>query len=202
MADYEQGSPRYGMEATPWASSGNDAYDRMTGKGAYYVAPAPSSSGGGGSAPAPPPPVPHNPWVTESTYVAPTGIKQATPDIIVFDDTSISPEFLVEAFFERFGGSELISISRADLINGDDVSYSPIKNLSSLRRRYNPNNIIAIGVYQQNLRKYSINLTDRGPTDPYFDASGNLIVHIDTMTVDEYIEVEVAADGTMNRIES
>ena len=149
----------------------------------------------------PPPPVPYSPWVTSSDYIAPTGVKQATPDIIVFDDTSISPEFLVDAFFEEFGGSELISISRSDLINGDAVSYSPIRNLSSLRRRYNPNNIIAIGVYQQNLGIFSINLLDRGPSDPLFDASGNLIVSMDTVNTQEYIEVQIASDGTMNRIQ-
>lgn len=166
-----------------------------------YQAPAPSGGSSAPAAPAPPPPVPPSPWVTTSTYTAPTGIKQATPDIIVFDETSISPEFLTEAFFEEFGGTELITISRSDLINGDAVSYSPIRNLSSLRRRYNPNNIIAIGVYQQNLGKYSIRLIDRGPNDPYFDANGNLIVDIDTVNAEEYIEVQVASDGTMNRVQ-
>ena len=49
------GSPREGMESTPGASSGNDAYDRLTGKGIYYVPPPTSSGGGGGGYVAPAP---------------------------------------------------------------------------------------------------------------------------------------------------
>ena len=58
------GGPRQGMEGSPGTPSGNDAYDRMTGKGVYYPgnSPAPSSP----AAPPPPPPtqiVPRKPPV-------------------------------------------------------------------------------------------------------------------------------------------
>jgi hypothetical protein len=147
-----------------------------------------------------PPPIPETIWDTKSTYVAPTGVKQATPDIIVFDE-EVDPEFLVEAFFQEFGGTELINISRHDLINGDNVSYSPIKNLSSLRQSFNPNNIIAIGAFQENPTKYGIDLFSRGVAEPYFDDNGNLVIEINDVRPDESIETEIASDGTINRIE-
>lgn len=147
-----------------------------------------------------PNPVPPSTWDTKVTYVAPTGIKQANPDIIVFDE-EIDPEFLVQSFFQEFGGTELINISRYDLINGDQVSYSPIVNLSSVRQSFNPNNIIAIGAYQENPTKYGIDLFARGVVDPYFDDNGNLVIEIDDVRPDESIEVEIASDGTINRIE-
>jgi len=148
----------------------------------------------------PPPPTPPSVEEEKSTYIAPTGIKQASPDIIVFDE-EIDPEFLVQAFFQEFGGTELINISRYDLINGDDVSYSPIINLSSLRQSFNPNNIIGIGAFQENPTKYGIDLFSRGVVEPYFNDDGDLVVEINDVRPDESIEIEIASDGTINRIE-
>ena len=126
-------------------------------------------------------------------------VKQASPDVVVFDE-QIDPEFLVQSFFQEFGGTELINISRSDLINGEEVSYSPITNLSSIRQSFNPNNIIAIGAFQENITKYGINLYNRGAKDPIFK-KGSLIIEIDDVRQDESIEVELATNGTINVIE-
>lgn len=147
-----------------------------------------------------PPPIPQNTLEEKTTYVAPTGIKQATPDIIVFDE-KIDPEFLTQAFFQEFGGTELINISRYDLINGEDVSYTPIINLSILRQNFNPNNIIAISALQDNPTKYGIDLFSRGVIDPYFNENGDLVIEINEVRPEESIEVQIASDGTINRIE-
>ena len=130
-----------------------------------------------------------------------TSVKQATPDIIVFDDDSVSPEFLTQAFFQEFGGTELINISRHDLINGDEVSYSPIVNLNGLRQSFNSNNIIAIGSFQDNDTRYGIDLISRGIYEPYLDEEGNLVIEIDEVRKDESIEVEISTSGTINVVE-
>ena len=158
------------------------------------------SGSGSYTPPPPPPPTPLNTWDTTTTYVAPTGIKQASPDIVVFDE-EIDPDFLVQAFFQEFGGTELINISRSDLINGDSVSYSPIVNLSSIRQNFNPNNIIAIGAFQEAPTRYGIDLFGRGVIKPYFNEDGDLVVEIEDVRPDESIEVEIASDGTISRIE-
>lgn len=146
--------------------------------------------------------VPPNPWNTTVTYTAPVGIKQADPDIITFDDEVVSGTFLVERFFEEIGGIELINISRSDIINGDLVNYTPIKNLSSLRRQYNPNNIIAIASTAQSaFSRFKIDLILRGINEPYLDDDGNLVIEIDLIDEDEFIEAEIATSGTINRIE-
>ena len=164
-------------------------------------APSPPTGGNNVSAPAPAPSAtPQTIWDTKTSYVAPTGIKQASPDIIVFDE-EIDPEFLVQAFFEEFGGTELINISRHDLINGNKVSYSPIINLGSLRQTFNPNNIIGINPFQENPTKYGIDLFSRGVAEPYFNNDGDLVIEIDNIRSSESIEVEIAYDGTINRIE-
>lgn len=159
-----------------------------------------SSKGGGGGGGGAPPPVPHNPWLTTVTYQAPTGVKQATPDIVLFDDQSVDIEFLTNAFFEEFGGQELIRISRSDLIDGKQVSYTPIANLSRLNQKYNPNNVIAIAGFQENLKFYPIDLVLRGMNEPYFE-DGYLVVEVDIVKKDELIEIEIVSDGTINKVE-
>lgn len=148
--------------------------------------------------PEPVPPTP--PWNTTPIFQTPKGIKQATPDIILFDDDTVDLEYIVESYFEEYGGSELINISRHDLINGKEVSYSPIINLPDIRRQFNSNNIISIEQYQQNETKYNIDLVKRGPKEPYFDENGDLIIEIDNIRPDESIEVQIATSGTINRI--
>jgi hypothetical protein len=145
---------------------------------------------------------PVNPWMTNVTYTAPVGIKQADPDLIIFDDEITTGTFLVDRFFEEIGGIELINISRSDIINGDLVTYTPIKNLSALRRQYNPNNIIAIASTAQSaFSRFKIDLLLRGINEPYIDDDGNLVIEVDTVNPDEFIEAEIATSGTINRIE-
>jgi len=124
------------------------------------------------------------------------------PDIVILDTETISPELLIQLEYENVSGTELINISRSDIIDGRQVVYSPIKNLSSLRRKYNPNNIIAISSNSQSIfSKYLIDLIERGITEPYFDENGDLVVEIEEILDDEVIEVEVDVSGTIDTVE-
>jgi hypothetical protein len=162
----------------------------------------PSGGGGGGSAPPPPPPTPPDPWIRTSDYVAPQGVKQADPDIVLFDDEAISPELLLQLQYEDVAGIELINISRSDIIDGQNVSYSPIAQLSSLRRRYNPNNIIALpSTSSDAFSRFGIDLILRGIKEPYFNENGDLVIEIDEVLEDEIIEAEIDTSGTINRVD-
>lgn len=192
--------PREGLQ--PWESSGNDAYDRLTGKGIYFVASAPAPSGGTSSSPPPPPPKPVNPWITTSDYSEPVGVKQADPDIVLFDTETISPELLIQLEYENVSGTELVNISRSDIVDGREVVYSPIKNLSAIRRKFNPNNIIKMPTTSSSLfSKYPIDLILRGPYEPYFNDDGDLVIEIEDIREDEIIEVEIDTSGTINIVE-
>ena len=164
--------------------------------------PAPSGGGGYSPPPPPPPPTPPNPWITTSTFVSPSGVKQADPDIVLDPGIDTTGDFIVERFFEELGGTELINLSRYDLIDGIDVVYKPIANLSRLRQRFNPNNIIALDVLSQNeFDRFTIDLVSRGIYEPYFDDNGNLVVEIDIMKPEENIDVQISESGTVTRIE-
>lgn len=168
---------------------------------ANYQAPS-SSPAPTTYSPPPPPPTPPDPWTRTSDYVAPTGILQADPDIVLAPTTDTSGDYIVERFFEQLGGTELINLSRHDLIDGISVEYNPIANLSELRKRFNPNNIIAIDYLSiSEFARTSIDLLSRGPQEPYFDDSGNLVIEIDIIRSEENIEAEISESGTVSRIE-
>lgn len=154
------------------------------------------------STPSPPPAKPPDPWTRSSNYKPPTGIKQADPDIVLFDSENISPELLLELQYEDIAGMELINISRSDIIDGQDVIYSPVKNLSSIRRRYNPNNIISLPELSSSFfSRFAIDLVQRGMYEPYFDEDGNLVIEIEDVKEDEVIEVEIDTNGTIEEVE-
>jgi len=158
-----------------------------------YIAPT--------STPAAPEPTPPS-WITTPVIEDPKGVKQADPDIVIFNTESISPEFLVEVNYEDLSGMELINISRSDLINGINVAYSPIKNLSALRRRYNPNNIISMPESSSSFfARFGIDLVLRGIRKPFFDEEGNLVIEIDDVKNDELIDIEISQSGTINEVE-
>lgn len=166
-------------------------------------------SGGGGSSvssfsypPAPPSTPPGPSWIRERTVQPKTGIKQADPDIILDPKIDTSGDYIVERFFEELGGTELIKLSRHDLIDGIDVVYNPIANLSQLRRRFNPNNIIAIDFLSENeFTRTSIDLLSRGIYEPYFNDDGDLVIEIDIIRSEENIEAEISLSGTVSVIE-
>lgn len=138
---------------------------------------------------------------------ASTPVKTATPDIILFDDETVPIDTMADLIFENIGGQELINISRSDIINGQKISYQPIKNLSSIQQRYNPNNILSL---QQTADKYfagfSIKLEDKIPNEGngvngeniYIEEeTGDLIIEFINLNNDEQIETQITLGGTI-----
>lgn len=132
-------------------------------------------------------------------------VKSATTDIILFDDDSTPIEIMKDLIFENIGGQELINIVRSDVINGQNVIYQPIKNLTNLFFQYNPQNILALQDIDFNyFKKFPINFANRVPecgTGPdcskvYIDAeTGNLVINVVNLGPDEQVEVSIVADG-------
>jgi hypothetical protein len=133
-------------------------------------------------------------------------VKTATTDIILFDDQSTSVESMADLIFENIGGQELVNIARNDTINGQDISYQPIKNIKSLQQAYNPNNILGI---QKTSDKYfagfPISFDQKFPNNGsglngeniYVDELGNLVIEAIGLNNDEQIEVQLSTSGTI-----
>jgi hypothetical protein len=149
-----------------------------------------------------------------------TSVKVATPDLILFDEESVTIENMTDLVFEDIGGYELATIYRHDLVNGQKVVYSPIKNLTDLYLQYNPNNVLRLQSSDSYFKSLSLSIFDRLPvcgtgydlvgTNPdltqrtkvpncksvYIDPiTGDLVINLINMKKNEQLEVQVLSSG-------
>jgi hypothetical protein len=151
-------------------------------------------------------PTPLAPTLPVTVTPPPPPVKTATLDIILFDEESIPTDGMFDQIFENIGGQELISITRSDIVNGQKISYQPIKNLSAIQQRYNSNNILSL---QQTADKFfagfSIKLEDKTPQigngpngeNVYLNATGDLIIEFININADEQVETQISVSGTI-----
>ena len=138
-------------------------------------------------------------------------VKSAPIDTILFDDNSMSIDRMFNLILEDIGGQELINIARNDIINGQTVSYQPIKNLSSIQQQYNPNNILGIqNTSDRYFSNFSIKFENKIPnyindlnkSNVYLDnQTGDLVIETVNMETDEQIEIEITVSATIYEAE-
>lgn len=138
-------------------------------------------------------------------------VKVATPDLILFNESSVPVDALADLIFEDIGGQEIISIVRNDIVNGQDVSYSLIGNLNGLERRYNSKNIFSL---PETIEKYFSNFAIRFSThvpengtgpggqrvylveeDSAIASVGDLIIDVVNMETNERVDIEILRSG-------
>jgi hypothetical protein len=157
--------------------------------------------------------VPATPATITAAVIAPPPppVKTAPIDTVLFDDESTPIEVMTDIIFENIGGHELINIARNDIVNGQQVSYQPIKNLSSIQQQYNPNNILSLqSTSDKYFANFSIKLENKvpepgtGPNGAYVyldENTGNMIVEAINLEPDEQIQVEITTSGTIYEAE-
>jgi hypothetical protein len=152
-------------------------------------------------------------------------VKIATPDLIIQDQDIMSIEIMTDLVFEDIGGYELATISRHDLINGQKVVYSPIKNLTDLYLQYNPNNMLSLQSADSYFKSLPISIFDHLPVcgtgydisppennpneidktrwtktpnckSVYIDPiTGDLVINLINVKENEQVEVQVLSSG-------
>lgn len=131
--------------------------------------------------------------------------KVAVPNAVDVLSDPIAYEAMFEIIFQDIGGQELINISRADAINGQNIMYSIVKNLKNLMLEYNSNNIIKLGGTSDVLFKnFSIRLEDKLPkyglgymgTNVYIEPdTENIVINLVNMDDEEQVEIEIINQG-------
>jgi hypothetical protein len=157
-----------------------------------------------------PTPTPATPSTVSPAVVAPVvapPVKTAPIDTVLFNNDEVPIEVMQDLIFEDIGGHELINIARNDIINGQDISYQPIKNLTSVQQQYNPNNILSVqSTSDKYFSNFAIKLENKVPnvgngpfgSNVYLDTTnGSLIVEAINLEADEQIEVEITLSGTI-----
>lgn len=149
-----------------------------------------------------------SPVVLENAKISPPtpAIKIATPDIMIGRDDPMPIEIMSDLIFENIGGQEIISMARTDLVNGQNIAYTPIANLSGINSQYNSNNIISLdNTLETVFKNFSIKLDPHVPTvgngpngvPVYIDSSGNLVVEAVNMATGEQIEIQIMTAGNL-----
>ena len=141
-------------------------------------------------------------------------VKIATPELLNFSDSTLSEDVMVDLIFEDIGGQEIISIVRNDIINGQNITYQPIKNLSSLSYQYRPENIIPLSRTDKDFFKnFAISIYEKVPecgsgfdldefqiirpnckyvyVDPN---SGDIVIDLVNLKPEEQVEVQIISN--------
>lgn len=137
-------------------------------------------------------------------------VKQPSPSLVQYDVNTLPQELIEDLLYEQVGGHELISMARHDTINGQNISYSLIKNLSIINQIFNPNNIVANqSSYTLKLGEYALDISNKIP-DPgsndypngvaYLDSDGNLVIELTSINQGELLEARITSDGTIYKI--
>ena len=140
-------------------------------------------------------------------------VKIATPDLLIFGEQTVAIEIMTDLIFEDIGGFELATISRHDLVNGQTVIYTPIKNLTDLYLQYNPNNILRLQSADSFFKSLAISIANYLPRygngydliggvkvyngkSIYIDPiSGDLVINLINIKEGEQVEVEILSAG-------
>jgi hypothetical protein len=153
----------------------------------------------------PTPPTPQTP--SQPPPTPPPPARTAPIDTILFNNDDMPIELMFDLIFEDIGGQELINIARNDTINGQNIIYQPIKNLTQIQRQYNPNNILSL---QDTMDKYfenfSIIFEDKIPDVGngingefvYIDPNnGDLVIEVINLEEDEQVQIDIVTSGTI-----
>lgn len=145
---------------------------------------------------------PQSPSASQTARVDP--VKIATPDVMLYTVSDLEVQAINDILFENVGGQELISISRNDILNGQDIRVQPIKNLKALGLKYNSKNIINLSETSAAFfNNFPIALESYLPNQALgtqlaeIDDDGNVIINFVNVPNGEQVEVQLFAGGNI-----
>jgi hypothetical protein len=156
--------------------------------------------------------------VYEYIYNEDTG--ESTPSVVMVPERDvvnlatedIDAATITNLLFENIGANELVKFVRNDTIEGLNPYYNIISNLSDIRRRFNPSDLISEQITDIDSEGYSINIDNKIPDQEYLDAqgitdyvyideaTGDLVVHVVNMKDSETVEVQIDTNGTIYEV--
>lgn len=135
-----------------------------------------------------------------------TATRPAGPELLI-QSTTVDPLVIYTTIFEDLAGKELINIARNDVVNGQNISYKPISNLSSLGQKYNSQNIIPVqGASKEYFDNFPIKLDKKIPdsgTGPFGEVvyidqdTKDLVINVSGLLDDEQVEVQILSSGSI-----
>ena len=156
-------------------------------------------------------PTPPTTSVSTPAYAAQSDVKAATPDLIQITEEGMDVEVMTDLLFEDIGGTEILNMSRHDLINGIDIRYQQISNLSKIKSLLGGSNLVSTqNSIEQIFSRFPLKRYQYVPVktdDPsglnnhvYSDASGNITIELSNIEENMQIEIEFKSADTTDII--
>jgi hypothetical protein len=132
-------------------------------------------------------------------------VKYANPGDIVEDINELPVDLILKLTLEKIGGMELLSLVRHDTVNGQNIVYRPIKNISQLAIEYNSQNLVKMpNSLDSYFKNFAIKLeshlpqttNELPPLVTYIDpVTKNVIIDLVNLKVDYEVEVQTISSG-------
>jgi hypothetical protein len=132
-------------------------------------------------------------------------VKYATPDVVLIDPNDVPIDLILKLTLEKIGGLELINLVRHDTVNGQNIIYRPLKNVSQLAIDYNPQNMIKLPDSADSyFKNFAIKLENHIQQETnelpalvtYIDpVTENVIIETTSMRADYEVEVQMVSSG-------
>jgi hypothetical protein len=130
-------------------------------------------------------------------------------NVLSLTNSNIDVAEITALVFEKLGAVELTKFTRTDTVEGNNPYYNIISNLSSIRKEFDPSNLISSQKSDTSLyNAFSIKLSTKIPDENYLeekslddyifiDNDGSLVIELINITPDELIEIEIDTNGTI-----
>ena len=134
-------------------------------------------------------------------------------DVVSLAQETVSAETITNLLFENVGANELTKFVRHDTVEGINPYYDVISNLSDIKRKFDPSNLISLQKNNSSFFDiYPIKLQDKIPSDSYLlennltdylyiDANGDLVIEVVNLKDSEIVEIEIDTSGTIFEVD-
>jgi hypothetical protein len=132
-------------------------------------------------------------------------VKYATPEDVLIDTNDLPIDLILKLTLEKIGGLELINLVRHDTVNGQNIIYRPVKNISQIAIDYNPQNMINMPDSADSyFKNFAIKLENHvqqttnelPPLVAYMDTvTKNVIIDVVNIKADYEVEVQMVSSG-------
>jgi flagellar biosynthesis GTPase FlhF len=132
-------------------------------------------------------------------------VKYATPSDVLIDTNDLPVDLILKLTLEKIGGLELIGLVRHDTVNGQNIVYRPVKNISQLAIEYNPQNMVKMPDSADSyFKNFPIKLENHiqqttnefPPLVAYIDpTTENVIIDVVSIKADYEVEIQMVSSG-------
>ena len=134
---------------------------------------------------------------------------------VVIDITSPTVDVaeIEKLLFEDLTSLELTKFTKYNTVSGINAKYNVISNLSDINREFDPNSLLSATKTTSSLFDiYGIDLLSKIPTDRNYVYIGNdptneleygsIVIDLDNIGINEFVEIEIDVSGTIYRVRS